>query len=206
MPDPGRLIAFEGVEGAGKSTQLQLAAASLRRGGFTVVETREPGGTQLGAELRRLVMEPRETPPLPLTELFLYLADRAQHVGEVIRPALAAGAVVLTDRFSASTIAYQGHARRLDLETVLQLDAVARQGISPALTVLLDCPVEIGLPRARGDDRFHREEQEFHTRVRAAFLGFARAEPDRYCVVDATAGPDVVAGRVLDAVLSCLKR
>ena len=204
MRDAGCLIAFEGGEGAGKSTQLRLAAAALRARGLTVVETREPGGTPLGAELRRLLMHLPDAPPTPLAELLLYLADRAQHVAEVIRPALARGEVVLSDRFSASTIAYQGHARQLDLDTVIRLDAVARQSVAPVLTVLLDCPVDVGLRRARGDDRFHREDHAFHERVRAAFLGFAQHDPAHHAVVDATRPPEPVHHDVLTAVLRCL--
>ena len=204
MGDSGCLIAFEGVEGAGKSTQLRLTAAALRASAVSVVETREPGGTPLGAEVRRIVMHAPTSVPTPCAELFLYLADRAQHVAEIIRPAIARGAVVLTDRFSASTIAYQGYARQLDVTMVTQLDAVARSGVSPALTVLLDCPVAMGLQRARGNDRFHREEQAFHERVRAAFLQFAAQSPERYCVVDATLQTAEVQRRVLAAVRRCL--
>jgi len=200
----GCLIAFEGIEGAGKSTQVPRVATALRRRGWSVVETREPGGTPLGAELRRLIMHADRATPVPMTELLLYLADRAQHLAEVIEPAMARGDVVLTDRFSASTIAYQGYARHLDVDVVTQLDGVVRDGIAPALTVVFDCPVEVGLRRARGDDRFHREEREFHERVRAAFLSFARADPQHYCVVDATAASDTVTDAVLAGVLRCL--
>lgn len=205
MGESGCLIAFEGVEGAGKSTQIHLTAATLRRRGVAVVETREPGGTVLGAELRRLLMHRPDCPPAPMTELLLYLADRAQHLAEVIRPAVARGEVVLTDRFSASTIAYQGFARQLDVDTVVQFDAVVRQEIAPALTVLLDCPVTTGLRRARGDDRFHCEDEAFHGRVRAAFLRFAHDAPERYRVIDATRPGDEVQAQVLAAVLPCLR-
>ena len=198
----GCLIAFEGGEGAGKSTQLRLAAAALRARGVTVVETREPGGTPLGAELRRLLMHTRDMPPTPVAELLLYLADRAQHVADVIRPALARGETVLTDRFSASTIAYQGYGRQLDRDTVVQLDAAARQGVEPALTILLDCPVAVGLGRARGSDRFHDEDVAFHERVREAFQSFARADPARYRVIDATQAAEEVHAQVLAAVLT----
>lgn len=198
------LIAFEGVEGAGKSTQLHVTAEALRARGLTVVETREPGGTVLGVELRRLLMHQLDNPPASMTELLLYLADRAQHLAEIIRPALARGEVVLTDRFSASTIAYQGFARQLDVDTVIRLDAIVRQEIAPALTVLLDCPVTIGLRRARDDDRFHREDEAFHERVRAAFLRFAHDTPERYRVIDATRPADEVRALVLAAVLQCL--
>ena len=149
MGERGCLIAFEGIEGAGKSTQVRLTADALHQRGVRVVETREPGGTALGSELRHVLMHRFDTVPTPLTELLLYLADRAQHLSEVIVPAVAAGAVVLTDRFSASTIAYQGYARGLDVATVTQLDAIVRDGVTPALTVLLDCPVSHGLQRAR---------------------------------------------------------
>lgn len=204
MVDRGCLIALEGVEGAGKSTHLRGVAAALRDRGVAVLETHEPGGTPLGAELRRLLMHMPETPPTPLAELLLYLADRAQHVAQLIAPALVSGQVVLTDRFSASTIAYQGYARGLDLGMVTRLDAIARQGVSPALTVLLDCPVEVGLRRARGDDRFHREEREFHERVRAGLLSLAREDWDRYCVIDAAAPPARVQQEILAAVMRCL--
>ena len=206
MGDSGCLIAFEGIEGAGKSTHLHAAATVLRQRGRDVVETREPGGTPLGLELRRLLMDRPDAPPTPLTELLLYLADRAQHVSEIIQPAVARGTVVLTDRFSASTIAYQGYARGMDLKTVMQLDAIARQGISPTMTLLLDCPVAIGLQRVRGNDRFHQEEHAFHERVRAGFLSLARQDADRYCVIDATRPNDCVRDEVVTAVLKCLQR
>jgi dTMP kinase len=204
LAERGCLIAFEGIEGAGKSTQIRRVAAVLSARSVAVVETREPGGTAVGTEVRRILMQLSETPPTPLAELLLYLADRAQHVAQVIAPAIASGQVVLTDRFSASTIAYQGYARRLDLAMVTRLDAIARQGVAPALTVLLDCPVEMGLQRARGDDRFHREEQEFHERVRAGFLSLAREDWDRYCVIDATAPPEEIERQAVAAVMQCL--
>jgi len=205
LREAGRLIAFEGIEGAGKSTHLRLAAGALRDQGLRVVETREPGGTPLGVELRRLLMDQPHA-PAPWAELLLYLADRAQHLADVIEPALARGEVVLTDRFSASTIAYQGYARQLDIETVVRLDSTVRAGVTPALTVLLDCPVAIGLRRARGDDRFHREEAAFHERVRAAFLRFAQQEPERYCVIDASGSSEEVQQHVLVALRQCLHR
>lgn len=205
MAEQGCLIAFEGIEGAGKSTQLRLAAAALRTRGVTLVETREPGGTTIGAELRRIVMQLSDPPPAPLTELLLYLADRAQHLAEVITPAIARGAVVLTDRFSASTIAYQGFARQLDIDTVSRLDAIVRGGVAPACTILLDCPVAVGLQRAQGDDRFHREQLEFHERVRRAFLSLAEADTDRYCILDSTAPTEQIHQQVMAAILRCLQ-
>ena len=205
MGERGCLIAFEGIEGAGKSTQLRRAAAALRERGITVVETREPGGTAIGVELRRIAMRVSDPHPAPLTELLLYLADRAQHLAEVITPAIARGAVVLSDRFSASTIAYQGFARQLDIDTVSRLDAIVRSGVAPACTILLDCPVAVGLHRAEGDDRFHREQLEFHERVRRAFLSLAEQDPDRYCVLDSTAPTEQIHQEVMAAILRCLQ-
>lgn len=205
MGSHGRLIAFEGVEGAGKSTQIEIVAAHLRRLGYTVVETREPGGTPLGTEIRRMVMHSTRSTPSPLTELLLYLADRAQHLAEVITPALDRGHLVLCDRFSASTIVYQGYARQLGVDRVRQLDAIIRNGVWPALTFVLDCPVEIGLQRACGDDRFHREQVAFHERVRAGFLSLAEQDPKSYCVIDATCPADEVTRMILERVDRCLQ-
>jgi len=204
-----RLITFEGIEGSGKSTHLRHVAAHLRAAGHAVVETREPGGTPAGDAIRRLLLGPERVPLAPLTELFLYCADRTQHVAQVIRPALDAGRIVLCDRFSDSTIAYQGHGRGLDLDAVHALDARARAGVVPWLTVLLDCPVDEGLRRARGragpGDRFEEEVRTFHERVRAGFLALAAAEPARFCVIDSTPPAADVQARVVGAVVARLR-
>jgi dTMP kinase len=205
MSGSGCLIAFEGPEGAGKSTQIARAATALRAEGRRVESTFEPGGTVLGARLRELLLTTREEPPVPLAELFLYLADRAQHIACAIAPAVAAGAIVLTDRFSASTIAYQGYGRGLGLDAVTRADAWARGPVAPRLTVLLDCPVRLGLQRARGDDRFHAEHEAFHERVRAGFHAQAAAAPAAWCVIDATAPPDAVHAAVLAAIHAALE-
>src|SRR5262249_54507156 len=159
----------EGIEGSGKTTLLRHLAVQLRAVGHAVVETREPGGTPAGVALRTLLLGADRVPLSPLAELLLYCADRAQHLEQVGRPALAAGQVVLCDRFSDSTIAYQGYGRGLDLATVRAADASARGGLSPGLTFLLDCPVMVGLARARARrgedteaDRFERETVAFH--------------------------------------------
>lgn len=196
----GVLIAFEGTEGSGKSTQLELAAAALRQEGHRVSTTVEPGGTSLGTQLRELLLAPRDPPPTPLAELFLYLADRAQHVTELIQPALARGDVVLTDRYSASTIAYQGYGRGLDLEAVRHADTWARAQLSPAITLLLDCPVQIGLARARGEDRFHAEEEAFHEQVRHGFLELAKSGGPAWQTIDSTARQSEVLAEVLSAI------
>lgn len=201
----GRFIVFEGVEGAGKSTHLRLLATTLRRRGLDVVETREPGGTPLGLEIRRLLLEVRSDPPQPAAELFLYLADRAQHVAEVVRPALAQGKVVLSDRFSWSTLAYQGFGRGLDRTVLEQADALARGGLWPDLILLLDCPVLLGLERAGRGDRFHQEAVSFHERIRAAFLEMVRESPTPTAVIDTTAEPDAVQAAIEREVERCLK-
>lgn len=201
MSEPaGFLVAFEGTEGAGKSTQLELAAQALKLSGHRLAVTLEPGGTPLGKEIRQLLLHQTESIPTPFAELFLYLADRSQHLAEVIRPHLEKGEVVLTDRFSGSTIAYQGYGRGLDLQTVVQLDAAARQGLAPHLTILLDCPVRFGLQRARGSDRFHVELEAFHERVRQGFL--ALAGENRWTVIDATAAKELVHAEVMQAILA----
>jgi len=201
----GHLIVFEGVEGAGKSTHLRRAAATFRARGLDVVETAEPGGTPLGQEIRRLLVDVHDHPPTAWSELFLYLADRAQHVASVIAPALAHGQLVMCDRFSTSTLAYQGYGRGLDLTVLRQLDAVARQGIEPDLILLLDCPVELGLRRAGRDDRFHRETLDFHERVRNGFLALAQEAQDRFVLVDTTATAEQVQAQVLAAIETCLR-
>jgi dTMP kinase len=196
----GRLIALEGTEGAGKSTHVRLLAESLRGDGYVVRETREPGGTPLGLEIRRIVIHEESDVPTPLAELLLYLADRAQHLDTVIRPALAAGEIVVTDRFSASTIAYQSYGRGLDLHCVTQLDAIVRGDVAPDLVIVLDSPVEVALQRAQGDDRFHRAQLDFHERVRRGFLQQAREAPDGFRVIDVTRPCGEVAADVLRAV------
>ena len=205
-------VTFEGIEGSGKSTHLRQLAAELRRRGRDVLETREPGATRAGGAIRELLLAANGAPLTPLAELFLYCADRAQHLDEVVRPALAAGRVVLCDRFSDSTIAYQGYGRGLSLETVRALDASARRGLEPTLTILLDCPIADGLARARGrarsaaPDRFEAEASAFHERVRAGFLELAAASPARFVVVDASAPLAEVHARIVAATERHLER
>ena len=183
-------VTFEGIEGSGKSTQIRLLGDALRAAGTSVLTTHEPGATAVGKALRAVLLDPAHTELTPLTELLLYCADRHQHVAECIRPALAASTVVLCDRFSDSTIAYQGYGREIDLALVRSLDASARDGVAPALTFVLDCPVTEGLERARrrsgAADRLEAEPLDFHERIRTAFLALAREAPERYVVVDST--------------------
>jgi dTMP kinase len=203
----GCLIAFEGPEGGGKSTQIARAADALRGGGRRVEVTFEPGATALGVGLRETLLHARaEAAPAPLAELFLYLADRAQHVSQSIAPALAAGTVVLIDRFSASTIAYQGYGRGLDLEQVTRAEAWSRGAVAARLTLLLDVPVRVGLARARGEnDRFHAEHEAFHERVRQGFLTLAATDPDGWRVLDATQPAEAVHAQVMQAIAAVLE-
>lgn len=190
-----RLITFEGGDGTGKSTQIRALENYLIQSGRLCLTTCEPGGTGLGILIRKLLLEVGEYQIASGTELFLYLADRAQHVSEIILPALGAGKIVLCDRFTDSTLAYQGYGRGLDLKRLRQLNSIASGEAQPDLTFLLDCPVECGLARTARrssekttsrEDRFEREEIEFHEKVRAGFLEMAQAEPARFRVIDAS--------------------
>lgn len=190
-----RLVTFEGGDGTGKTTQVRSLEAYLTRHGRPNLVTREPGGTSLGKLIRQVLLEINDHDITPATELFLYLADRAQHVKEIIHPAINSGKIVLCDRFTDSTVAYQGYGRGVDLILLRQLNDMAADRIRPDLTFLLDCPVALGLARTNWrrreagqsrEDRFEQEKIEFHEKIRAGFLALARAEPTRFRVIDAT--------------------
>ena len=194
------LITIEGIDGAGKSTQVERLAAALRADGHRVVATREPGATALGRELRRLVLG-RELGLAPDAELLLFLADRAEHVATVIAPALREGAIVVCDRFSDSTLAYQGHGRRADLARVRRWNDESSAGIVPDLTLLLDCAIALGAQRRhRETDRYQVLDDGFHERVRAGFLALAAAEPKRIRRIDASRDLATVSADVADVV------
>jgi len=213
-------IAFEGGEGAGKTTQAQLLQERLRGLGREVLLTREPGGTDVGERLREIILRPSKMssgpsaapPQSKLTaaaELFLFLAARAQLVSEVIRPALADGTVVVCDRFSDSTIAYQGYGRGLYIEAVRRACELATGGLRPDLSVLLDLPVETGLARKSegGEwDAIGQESREFHMRVRRGFHELAAAEPQRWLVVDAAQPVEEVARVIWERIRGLLDR
>ncbi|MDT4970084.1 MAG: dTMP kinase [Pseudonocardiales bacterium] len=203
MRSGGVFVAFEGGEGSGKSTQIALLAEKLRGSGRTVTVTHEPGGTQVGEQIRHLLLHSDET-LTPRTEALLFAADRALHVDTVIRPSLDAGEIVLTDRFVDSSLAYQGAGRELTVDDVSRVSRWATGGLRPDLTVLLDIPAAQGLDRARGRaeaDKLEGESLAFHERVRESFRHLAESAPRRYLVVDATRPPDEIAARVLAAVV-----
>jgi dTMP kinase len=202
----GLFVAFEGGEGAGKSTQVELLARTLRDTGRQVTVTREPGATAAGERIRDLLLHSSE-PLSPRAEALLFAADRADHVERVIRPALAAGHVVLTDRYVDSSLAYQGAGRDLTVDEVRKVSKWATGDLHPDLTVLLDLPPAVGLARASGrgsSDKLEGESLEFHQTVRAAFRALAEARPRNYLVVDATLPPERIAALVLARVESLL--
>ena len=200
----GALITVEGVEGSGKSTQCRLLASRLRARGLEVVETSEPDGTALGQAVRALFeLAPR---PTPLTQAFLFLAARQEHVAQVIRPALGRGAVVISDRYTDATLAYQGYGQGVEPQTLRELNALATGGLLPDLTVLLDLDPVAGMRRIAGRplDAFERMDVEFHGRVREGYLNIARGDKRRVLVFDAARDPEVLhaeVGRAVDEFL-----
>ncbi|MBI2304219.1 MAG: dTMP kinase [Chloroflexi bacterium] len=194
-----KFITFEGGEGAGKTTQCQALLKRLRQRGMVVLLTKEPGGTPFGHGIRMWLKGTRRERIVPEAELFLFLASRAQLASQVIRPALLRGEVVICDRYTESTYAYQGYGRGIDREAIGIMNKVATEGLSSDLVVLLDVPPELGLTRT-GNDYFQREGLEFHRRVRQGYLDMAAREGERWLVVDAALPPgevsEIVWGRV----------
>jgi dTMP kinase len=203
---PGILIAFEGTEGSGKSTQMRLLIEHLRREGKDVVENQEPGATSIGKQVRRILLDPENSEMAPMTELLLMFASRAQAAHQIIRPALARGAVVVSDRFTDSTLAYQGYARGLGFETVREAHRLALGSLMPDLTIAIEVDVTTGLERARrrnaaagaavDETRIDQQSLDFHRRVAAGYQQIARQEPARFRLVNGTGTPDEVAARV----------
>ncbi|MCX7634818.1 MAG: dTMP kinase [Syntrophales bacterium] len=211
----GIFITFEGIEGSGKTTQLQRAVRYLRERSLPVLATQEPGGTALGRAVRDLLLN-RTSPPIDAAaELLLFCAARAQHVVEVIRPALAAGKIVLCDRFSDATVAYQAYGRGITIDIVREIDHFSTGGLKPHLTILFDVAVATGITRAINriagrhvlslEDRFEHEDRAFHERVRAGYWAEVQREPLRFCVIDAARNEDDVCADVRSALEKTLR-
>jgi len=204
MPEEGYLslfITFEGGEGSGKTTQIRRLEKYLVRKGITCMVTREPGGTTIGEKIRKVLLNPEHHDMTPLSELLLYEAARAQHVEEVIKPLLEKNAVILCDRFSDASVAYQGYGRKVDLGWVERLNLLATQGIKPDVTFLLDCPSDLGLKRAlqrnqalgqQKEGRFELEKTRFHLHVRKGYLSIAKKDPRRVKIIDTRQGEEKV--------------
>ncbi|MDQ6651870.1 MAG: dTMP kinase [Acidobacteriota bacterium] len=206
----GTFITFEGIDGSGKSTQLRLLANFLKSNGCDVLVTREPGGTPVGNRLRAALLDAQDEVD-PLTELLVFAADRAQHVRRVLRPALQAGQLIFSDRYADATAAYQGAGRGFSPELIAEIIGLATEGLKPDLTLLFDLPVPDSntrtLRRANGKqqgDRLDAETAEFHTRVRNAYLGLARAEPERMKVVETNQPVEETHERVKEIVVPFL--
>lgn len=197
----GMLITVEGVEGSGKSTQCRRLVESLQARGLDVALTREPDGTLMGAALRRL-FETDGPPPVPLAQVFLFMAARQQHVAEVIRPALSRGALVVSDRYTDATVAYQGFGQGVDLETIRDLNALATGGLVPDLTLVLDLEPAVGMARIRDRslDAFEKMDLAFHRRVREGYLEIARTDKRRVVVLDADQDADRLYAAIAAAV------
>lgn len=211
---PGYFVSFEGTDGSGKGTQIDLLVERLRRQGREVVVNREPGGTLIGKQIRAILLDAANTHLRPAAELLLYFASRAQAVEEVILPALQAGKVVITDRFTDSTTVYQGAARGLGPEVVELLDALSCQGLTPDLTVLLDIDLDTSIARAAArnaesgstETRMDEESREFHAKVREGYLALAQAHPERIRVVNGNRDAESIAGEVAALLPAVLPR
>jgi dTMP kinase len=207
MANRGVFITFEGMDGCGKTTQMRRLAKRLRRNGRVVLETAEPGGTEIGSQIRKILLDSANHALSPTAELLLYFASRAQNVDESILPALSEGAVVLSDRFTDSSLVYQGCGRGLGADTVLALDRIACRGLKPDLTLLIDIDLAASLARAearnlRGNrtDRMEEQEAAFYEKVRDAYLALAAKEPDRFHIIDGRDKQDSVAAQIWTVV------
>ncbi|MCL2761299.1 MAG: dTMP kinase [Desulfuromonadales bacterium] len=211
----GFFITFEGVEGCGKTTQIKILAETLKSQGYSVRLTREPGGSPVADKIRNILLDAENSAITPTTELLLYAASRAQHVAEVINPALERGKIVLCDRYTDATLAYQGFGRSLNMESINALNKMATKGCFPDLTVLLDCAPETGLKRAMDrinseskadssslrEERFELESLEFHKRVREGYLKLAETEPKRFLVFNGIDTVSEIAAAIKNSVL-----
>jgi dTMP kinase len=210
MHKRGTFITFEGIDGCGKSTQMRLLGAHLRAAGRPVVETIEPGGTEIGTQIRKILLDARNSDLKARAELLLYFASRAQNVEQVIHPALARGEIVLCDRFTDSTLAFQGFGRGLDSEAILELDRIACAGLQPDITILIDIDLETSMERSRrrneriasDETRIDDESAAFHTRVRDGYRALAAKFPERILVVNGSGPIGAVAKLIWEKISS----
>ena len=201
----GIFISFEGIEGSGKTIQARLLDEFLRKKGYTVVLTEEPGGTQIGLKIRELLLSVEHQEMTSVAELMLYNASRAQLIKEVILPSIKKGAIVITDRFNDSTVAYQGYGRGIDLNLIDSIDRIVTAGLKPDITILLDLNVEVGLKRNRGihkADRLELEDKAFHKKVRNGYLEIAGKEPERIKLIDASKSIEEIHGEIVSIVMN----
>ncbi len=206
--EKGIFISLEGIEGTGKTTQAKLLAERLIEKGYKVILTQEPGGTVIGNRIREILLHVDHMEISYMTELLLYNAARAQHLSEKILPALNEGRVVITDRFTDSTVAYQGYGRGIDIQLIMSINGIATGGVKPDITILFDLDVETGLKRNKGInkvDRLELEDIEFHKKVREGYLQIASREPDRIKIVDASLPLEIVAQKVWEIMKWRLK-
>lgn len=209
-------ITLEGIEGSGKTTHIKHVLGFMQKKGYDCITTREPGGTKIGEKIRAILLDPESRAMDPMTELLLYMADRAQHLNKLVRPCLSRGKTVLCDRYYDATVAYQGFARGLDIGLLNELHGLIFKDLKPDLTILLDLPPEIGLKRAlreiengsrnEAEVRFEHEKMAFHEKVRAGYLELARLEPNRFRVIDAAAEENQVRQEILETVSMFLSR
>jgi len=210
------LITFEGIEGSGKTTQLEYIVEYLVKKGIKSVITKEPGGTKIGENIRSILLDPKNGLIDPLTELLLYCADRAQHIKQFILPMMNEGKIVLCDRFHDSTIVYQGFARGLDADLIKQLNALILGNLRPDKTFLLDLPPEVGLRRAWSqinhgnrpdtETRFEKESMNFHQKIRDGYLKLSKSEPERFVIIDASGDVATVKEQILKEIEALIKR
>lgn len=212
-----RFITFEGIEGCGKTTQMKMAGNFLKSHNLSVIMTEEPGGTDFGRKIREILLNQKSYDICPEAELLLFLSARAQHVREVIKPALIQQKIVLCDRFSDATLAYQGFGRGLNIDILKEIDHFVAPSLKPQITFLFDLPPEIGLKRAihrissleglaEKEDRFEREDLQFHERVREGYIRIAKNDPDRFKIIDASQEINVVHGKVCSFLAHLISR
>jgi len=207
-------ITLEGIEGSGKTTQLKNVVEFLEKKGHDCLITREPGGTEIGKKIRSVLLDPENKNMDSACELFLYFADRMQHIKELIKPSLSEGKTVVCDRFFDATLVYQGYARGLDIEMIIKMHEMAANGLKPDITVLFDLLPETGLLRAwtqiddgsrsSGETRFEEEKLSFHKKIRAGYLELARIEPERFCIIDASKDENQVKQQIIDVLTTRL--